>query len=87
MSAYKLIDAERASFPVAVLCKVLGVSRSGYYGWRDGPPSRRAREDAALSEPIREIHRRSRGPTARRECTPPSRDPSVSAAGVSGWRG
>ena len=60
MSAYKLIDAEKASFPVTVLCKVLSVSRSGYYDWRDRPPSRRSRQDAALSAKIYEIHRRSR---------------------------
>jgi hypothetical protein len=34
VSAYKLIDAERASIPAAVLCKVLSVCRSGYYEWR-----------------------------------------------------
>jgi putative transposase len=38
----------------------LGVSRSGYYDWKDRPPSRRSREDAALAERIREIHHRSR---------------------------
>ena len=56
MSAYKLIDAERASFPVAVLCKVLSVSRSGYYDWRDRPPSRRSQQDATLTAKIYEIH-------------------------------
>jgi putative transposase len=60
MSAYKLIDAEKASFPVAVLCKVLSVSRSGYYAWRDRPPSKRSREDATLTDKIHEIHKRSR---------------------------
>jgi putative transposase len=60
MSAYKLIDAERASFPVSVLCKVLSVSRSGYYAWRDRPLSKRSREDAVLTDEIREIHKRSR---------------------------
>ena len=60
MSAYKLIDAERASFPVALLCKVLNVSRSGYYDWRDRPPSRRSQQDATLTAKIYEIHRRSR---------------------------
>jgi putative transposase len=60
VSAYKLIDAEKASFPVAVLCKVLSVSRSGYYDWRDRPPSRRSRQDAALTVKIYEIHQRSR---------------------------
>ena len=60
MSAYRLIDAERASFPVAVLCKVLSVSRSGYYDWRDRPPSSRSQQDARLTTKIREIHQRSR---------------------------
>src|SRR4029453_2310273 len=44
-----------------MLCKVLKVSRSGYYAWRDRPPSRRDRENAALIEQIRQIHHRSRG--------------------------
>jgi putative transposase len=39
---------------------MLGVSRSGYYDWRDRPPSRRNRKDDALSEKIRKIHERSR---------------------------
>jgi putative transposase len=60
VSAYKLIDAERASFPVAVLCKVLSVSRSGYYEWRDRPPSRRSQQDVTLTAKIYEIHRGSR---------------------------
>jgi hypothetical protein len=60
VSVYKLIDAEKANFPVAVLCKVLRVSRSGYYAWRDRPPSGRSRQDATLSAKIYEIHQRSR---------------------------
>ena len=35
MSCYRLIDAERASYSVSLLCKVLKVSRSGYYDWKD----------------------------------------------------
>lgn len=60
MSAFRLIEAERASFSVPLMCRVLGVSRSGYYDWKDRPPSRRSREDAALTERIHEIHHRSR---------------------------
>jgi putative transposase len=59
-SCYHLIKAERTSFPVQLMCRMLGVSRSGYYDWRDRPPSRRSRENAALTGKIREIHRRSR---------------------------
>jgi putative transposase len=57
---FKLIDAEKASYPISLLCRVLGVSRSGYYDWKDRPPSKRDRENAALTEKIRQIHDRSR---------------------------
>lgn len=60
MSIFKLIDAEKASYPVATLCRMLGVSKSGYYAWRSRPPSKRTRQDALLTERIREIHSRSR---------------------------
>jgi putative transposase len=39
---------------------MLGVSKSGYYAWRDRPPSERRQQDALLIEKIREIHSRSR---------------------------
>ncbi len=42
------------------MCRMLGVSRSGYYGWRDRSSSVRNREDAALTQKIRKIHERSR---------------------------
>jgi putative transposase len=57
---FKLIDAEKASYPISLLCRVLRVSRSGYYDWKDRPPSNRDRENAALTEKINEIHSRSR---------------------------
>lgn len=59
MSVFKLIDVERARYPVSALCRVLGVSRSGYYDWKDRTPSERARSDLALSSKIHEIHQRS----------------------------
>jgi putative transposase len=46
---------------VSRMCKVLGVSRSGYYAWRRRGQSVRARQDAELVERIRRIHRESRG--------------------------
>jgi len=45
---------------VAVLGRILGVSKSGYYAWRCRPPSKRSSEDAALTKKIREVHLRSR---------------------------
>ena len=60
MSAFRLIEAEKATHSVPTLCSVLGVSRSGYYAWSNRPPSERARFDAVLSEKIETIHRNSR---------------------------
>jgi putative transposase len=60
VSAFRLIDAERANYPVTMLCRILGVSKSGYYAWRCRPPSKRSREDYALTQKIREVHHRSR---------------------------
>jgi putative transposase len=52
VSSFGLIDAERANYPVAMLCRMLGVSKSGYYAWRSRPPSKRRRQDALLTEKI-----------------------------------
>jgi putative transposase len=60
MSLFRFVDAEKARFPVSLLCKMVGVSKSGYYAWKARPPSKRSREDAILTEKIREVHRRSR---------------------------
>jgi putative transposase len=46
--------------PVAVACRVLEVSTSGYYDWRDRPVSQRQRSDLQLIEVIRDIHDSSR---------------------------
>ena len=60
MSAFRLIEAENAGHSVPLLCRLLGVSRSGYYAWRKRPPSERARFDTVLSEKIETIHHNSR---------------------------
>jgi putative transposase len=61
VSAFRLMEAERARFCVPLMCRILGVSRSGYYAWKNRPPSARAKTDAAITEQIRHIHQRSRG--------------------------
>jgi putative transposase len=58
---FRLIDQEKAHHAVSLLCRVLGVSRAGYYAWAQRPSSTRARQDAALTARIRAIHERSRG--------------------------
>jgi putative transposase len=57
---YAFIAQHRREFRVKSMCTALGVSRSGYYEWRDRQPSPRARENARLLEKIREIHQQSR---------------------------
>lgn len=44
-----------------MLCRLLGVSTSGYYAWRTRPPCVRAEADRALGVRIRAIHAKSRG--------------------------
>ena len=51
----------QATHPITTLCRVLGVSASGYYAWAVRPASARATADAALGAQIRAIHERSRG--------------------------
>ena len=58
---FRLIDAKKSQHPVSLLCGVLGVSRAGYYAWKDRSPSPRALRDAQLSEQIAEIHDESQG--------------------------
>jgi putative transposase len=60
VSAYRFVEREKASFHLVTLCRVLGVSPSGYRVWERGPATARADADAALTEVIRAIHARSR---------------------------
>jgi putative transposase len=60
VSAYEFVDREKANHPVVTLCRVLGVSPSGYWAWRKRPPSPRARADAELKRRIAVIYQASR---------------------------
>ncbi len=60
MNTYRFIAAQAAQHAVRLLCRVLGVSRSGYVAWRTRPPTVRARADETLTEQIRQIHAHSR---------------------------
>jgi putative transposase len=55
------VSAHRAVYPIATMCRVLGVSTSGYYAWSARAPSARTRSDGALIEQIDAIHATSRG--------------------------
>lgn len=61
MTAYRFVDAEKAVWPVRVICRALRVSRSAYYEWKQARTTEKAAEDAVLSVHIKAIHRRSRG--------------------------
>jgi putative transposase len=61
VTVYRFVDEEKAHHPVATMCRVLGVSPSGYWAWSNRPPSARALGDARLTATIRSIHARSRG--------------------------
>jgi putative transposase len=50
----------QAAFPVKAMCRMLGLSTSGYYTWLTRPPSKRARSNEVLLRQIRGIHRFSR---------------------------
>jgi putative transposase len=51
--------AHQATYPVKTMCRVLDVSRSGYYAWLKRPPSARAVANGTLLERIEEIHEES----------------------------
>src|SRR5689334_3857932 len=55
------IHDQGATFPVRVMCKMLDVSASGYYAWRDRPESMRASANRQLLDEIRRVHGDSRG--------------------------
>ena len=57
---FAFIVAEKARFPVRVLCRVLDVSRAGFYAWQARAPSGHAQADARLGVEIAAIYAESR---------------------------
>nr|WP_260860430.1 IS3 family transposase [Streptomyces cupreus] len=58
----RFIHAEKANYPIVLLCRMLHVARSSYYAWREGEAARHARQDAddALEHEITVLHVASR---------------------------
>ena len=57
---FAAIQEEKANYPVALLCRVLEVSRAGYYAWEGREVSARQKANAALKERIQQVHQESR---------------------------
>jgi len=57
---YQFIAAHRQEFEITVMCRVLNVSRSGYYAWCRRPVSAREMANQKLTQQIQEIHQQSR---------------------------
>ena len=96
MTVFRFIVAEKTNYPISLMCRVLGVSRSGFHAWERRAPSERALVDARLSERIREIYARSRDSYGARRIFLDLRDEDVRvgrkrverlmrAAGLSGY--
>jgi putative transposase len=50
---FALIDEAKETFPVHRMCRVLGVSQSGYFAWKHWAASNRQREDMILLAHVR----------------------------------
>jgi putative transposase len=61
VTVFRWIAAEKANHTISTMCRVLGVSRSGYHAWEHRPPSDRALADVWLTEKIRVAHTLSLG--------------------------
>jgi transposase InsO family protein len=57
---FAFIDVEKAHYPVRLLCRLLAVSRAGFYAWRQRKPSVREREDLRLGVEVAAIHAESK---------------------------
>jgi putative transposase len=89
-----MINKHTKRFSVRLMCKMLLVSPSGYYDWRDRAPSKRAQENAALAAKIKkffddEFSRAGAKRIAKRlkqEGTPVSRHRVARIMRLHGWR-
>jgi putative transposase len=96
VSCFRFIAAEKTNYPISPMCRVLGVSRSGFHAWERRAPSERALVDARLTERIRGMYARSRDSYGARRIYLDLRDEGVRvgrkrverlmrAAGLSGY--
>jgi hypothetical protein len=86
---FAFIQTEKACFPVALMCRVLQVSRAGFYAWRTRPTAARTQQDQRLAIAVAAIYAHSRGrygsPRVHAELRNCAR--AVSAPGANGLPG
>ena len=58
---FRFIEPHARTYPVRLMCRVLGVSASGYYAWRSRPESARAVANRRLLQVVRHLHARHQG--------------------------
>ena len=78
---FRFIAAEKAQYPVALLCRCLRVSRSGFYAWAGRGPSNRVRDDARLIAQLRLAHADSRQTCGRPRLCRTLRDRGIAVSG------
>jgi len=78
---FRFIAAEKAQYPIALLCRCLRVSRSGFYAWAGRGLSTRARDDARLIAQLRLVHADSRQTYGRPRLCRALRDRGLAVSG------
>jgi len=61
VTVFRFIAAEKTNHPISLMCRLLGVSRSGFHAWEQRKPSARAVADERLRAQIAAMHERSGG--------------------------
>ncbi len=58
---FAFIETEKAGFPITLMCRMLAVSRAGFYAWRRRPQAARTREDQVLAVAVAAIYAEHHG--------------------------
>jgi hypothetical protein len=87
VTTFRFIAAKKAEHSVKTMCRVLGVSRSGFHAWTARQPSARQLDDERLLERIREIHNDTRKVMGRPGSTPSCAWATASGSAASAWSG
>ena len=83
---FGFVKANQATHSVREMCRLLKISKSGFYAWERRPMPARARADLGLTAKIHEIHRRSRGVYGAPNIHAELRTSTASGWAVNAWR-